>query len=155
MFRHRQVRELQFPPAMIFDLVIDVEAYPQFLPWCKAARIKHAGKQTIIAELIVGTRGISECFTSRIDHDRMAGIITTTGIDGPFSSLHNRWQIEPGQPSEPGQQALESGSRIEFEVAFAFRSRLLGGLFRPFFEHAITRMVESFERRAIDLHNNH
>lgn len=138
---HRETRVLPYTPVQVFDLVADVERYPEFLPWCVACRI--TGRESaacFTADLAVGFKMVREKFTSRVTLAR-PDTITVEYLDGPFEHLTNRWGFRP----VPGGAV---GTEVEFFLEFEFRSRLLQKLIGVLFEEAVHRMVGAFEARA-------
>ncbi|WP_119165474.1 type II toxin-antitoxin system RatA family toxin [Algihabitans albus] len=141
---HAEQRLLPYQPQELFDLVADVERYPEFLPWCKAARVRQreSEERQIVADLVVGFRMIRERFTSRVDLEPEERVIRVQYVDGPFRYLNNTWQfIEHSD-----------GCMIDFYVDFEFRSRVLQKVLQPLFNEAVRRMVAAFEGRAQDLY---
>ena len=139
---HAEQRLLPYTPEQLFDLVADVERYPEFLPWCLAARIRERSANTITADLLIGFRMVRERFTSRVVLDR-PGRIDVSYAEGPFRYLSNHWNFIP----QPGGKCL-----IDFEVDFEFRSRMLQKLIEVLFNEAVKRMVGAFEARARQLY---
>lgn len=136
---HAEKRRLPYPPEQVFDLVADVERYPQFLPWCLACRIrKWEGGAHFVADLVIGFKMIRERFTSRVSIERPRRI-DVTYHDGPFRYLTNHWTFEPD-----GQ----GGCIIDFYIDFEFRSRTLQKVIGQLFNEAVQRMVNAFEKRA-------
>ena len=135
---HAEQRRLPYTPEELFDLVADIERYPEFLPWCVGARIKERDGDVIIADLVIGIRMLRERFTSRVTLDR-ARRIDVEYADGPFHHLDNHWLFLPAE---------DGGCIIDFYVDFAFRSRLFQVLITTLFHEAIRRMVRAFELRA-------
>ncbi len=144
--RHAERRVVRFGPRQLFDLVADVPRYPEFLPWCTAARIRrHESADVQLAELAIGFGPFHEKFVSRIvlTPDANGGPrIETTGIEGPFRQLVSHWSFE----SHP------DGTLIRFSLEFEFRSRLLQQTVRLLFAEAVRRMVSAFEARANQLY---
>ena len=138
---HAEQRVLTYTPDQLFTLVADIERYPEFLPWCLAARVKKRKPDLIVADLIIGFRMFRERFTSRVtlDPPRRIDVAYT---DGPFRRLNNHWVFE----KVPG------GCRIDFYVDFEFKSRLMQKLIEVLFSEAVRRMVGAFEERAGDLY---
>jgi coenzyme Q-binding protein COQ10 len=139
----------------MFDLVADVEAYPQFLPLCQALRVRRRaesgeGVGTIVAEMEVGFRGIRQAFTSRVTLDRPRLNILVEYVDGPFRYLENRWTFhnvrQTGGPA--GESLTPSDSTIDFYISYEFRSRTLGLLMGSMFDTAFRKFAEAFEKRA-------
>jgi coenzyme Q-binding protein COQ10 len=144
--RHAERKVVPFAPRQIFDLVADVPRYPEFLPWCTAARVrKQEGPNAEISELAIGFGPLHERFVSRVtrsteDPDNLR--IETTGIEGPFKVLGSHWQFKPNA----------GGTEIVFALEFEFRSRLLQHTMRMLFGEAVKRMVAAFETRASKLY---
>lgn len=144
---HRETRLLPYTPDQVFDLVADVEKYPEFLPWCVACRIKNRETPTrFTADMAIGFKMVREKFTSRVTLER-PGKITVEYLDGPFQYLVNTWQFKPTTLAS-GKQATE----VEFFLEFEFRSKLLQSIIGMLFEEAVRRMVAAFETRAAVLY---
>jgi len=135
---HAERRVLPYTQAQLFDLVADVERYPEFLPWCRAARIKKREGEVIFADLVIGWRMIRERFTSRVALDR-PNRIDVTYHEGPFRYLNNHWEFAP---------QANGSTMVDFYVDFEFRSRVLQRLIGVLFGEAVRRMVHAFEERA-------
>ncbi len=134
---HHDTHYAPYPPEMIFELVADVEKYPEFLPWCRAARILEQHADYFIAELVICFKHVTEQYTSRVQlfpHDR----IEVTMLKGPFHHLNNRWEFF----------AENAGTRIEFYLDFAFKSKLLDALIGGMFKRASQKMSDAFMARA-------
>jgi len=136
---HTEQRVLPHGAEQMFDLVADVGRYPEFLPWCVAARILSRCETTMRAELAIGFKGIRERFTSLVSLDRANLRIDVTYENGPFKYLVNHWRFEP---------AGEGRCVIHFHIEFQFRSRILELLMGKLFDEAVRRMVRAFEQRA-------
>ena len=143
MATHSEQRALPHSPEQLFDLVADVEKYPEFLPWCVGARIRSREADVLVADLIIGFKGITEQFTSQVKLDRVAMKIDVTYQDGPFKYLNNHWLFISGEGGT---------SDIDFFIDFEFKSRLLQALMGPLFGEAVRRMVGAFESRALKLY---
>jgi coenzyme Q-binding protein COQ10 len=139
MMKHAEQRLLGYRPEQLFDLVADVERYPEFLPWCIGARIRERSESLLVADLVIGFKLIRERFTSRVAMDRPHLGIETAYADGPFKHLSNCWRFEP---------MPDGGCRIDFYVEFEFRSAVLQKLIGLLFHEAVKRMVGAFETRA-------
>ena len=139
--RHAEQRFVGYTPMQMYDLVADIARYPEFLPWCHAARIGKREGEIAIAELAIGLGPFHERFVSRVAFapDAAGGPrIETTGVEGPFRLLTSRWTFMP----------QDGGTLIDFELAFDFRSRLLRHTVSMLFAEAVRRMVSAFEARA-------
>lgn len=141
MPRHAETRLLPYTPEQLFALVVDIERYPEFLPWCVAARIREKEANLVVADLVIGFRMFRERFTSRVTlspPDR----IDVAYAEGPFRYLRNHWNFTP----------TDGGCLVDFFVDFEFNSRLLQKLIGAVFTEAVRRMVTAFERRARQLY---
>ncbi len=127
----------------MFDLVADIESYPQFLPLCVAlnvrARSEVEGLVTKVAEMSIGYRAIRESFTTRVTCDPAGRKIFVEYIDGPFRKLENRWGF---------REQAEAICLVDFEIAYEFKSRALALLMGGMFDTAFRKFSEAFERRA-------
>jgi coenzyme Q-binding protein COQ10 len=141
----RNERRVRHGAQDMFDLVADVERYPEFVPLCKSLRVRRrtmsdAGLEVLVADMEVGYRAIHEKFTSRVTLDRARLKILVEYIDGPFSHLENVWNFRDG--------AQVGASTVEFFIAYEFRSRLLGALMGSMFDIAFRKFSAAFETRA-------
>lgn len=140
---HAEKRELPYRAEQLFDLVADIERYPEFLPWCAAARIRSREADLVVADLVIGFKMIRERFTSRVKLDRPNRRIDVAYTEGPFRYLNNHWVFEPLQ---------DGWCRIDFYVDFEFRSLMLQKIIGVLFNEAVRRMVHAFESRARKLY---
>lgn len=127
----------------MFDLVADVERYPEFVPLCQSLRVRRrmqvAGKDVIVADMTVAYKVIRESFTSRVALDRPNLEILVEYLEGPFRRLNNRWNFHPA-----GDRICD----VDFFIAYEFRSRTLGMLMGAVFDAAFRRFSTAFEHRA-------
>jgi coenzyme Q-binding protein COQ10 len=137
MPRHAESRVVPYRAEQLFDLVADVAAYPQFLPWCVGARIRSRSETELVADLTIGFGPFRESFTSRVTLDR-PGHIRVSYENGPFRYLKNEWRFV----------SAPRGCRVDFSVDFEFRSRLLQTAIGVVFHEAVRRMVAAFMTRA-------
>lgn len=142
MSSHSEVRVVPYPPDLMFQVVADVEKYPQFLPWCTGLRVlkrDHVkGRDVLLAEMLVGYKGIRERYTSRVILDREGRTVDVTQTDGPFRVLENHWKFTP-----EGE-----GTRVEVSLAYEFRSRMLNMVASAAFGRVYAKMADAFEARA-------
>jgi len=138
---HAEERLLPYRPEQLFDLVADIERYPEFLPWCVGARIRECRDDYILGDLLIGWRMVRERFTSRV-HLYRPDRIDVEYAEGPFKYLENHWKFIP----------QNGGTLIDFHVDFEFRSRVLTGIVETIFTEAVKRMVGAFEKRARQLY---
>ncbi len=142
MPRHTETRRLPYSPEQMFDLVADVARYGEFLPWVVGVRVRSNTSAQMIADLIVGFKGLRETFTSRVDKARPERIHVDY-VDGPLKYLRNDWTFRPD-----GQ----GGSLVDFSVDFAFKNRVFEALAGQVFERALRKMTDAFETRAAVLY---
>jgi coenzyme Q-binding protein COQ10 len=148
--RHHVSKLLPYTPDQLLALVGDVNAYPDFVPWIVAMRTWNAqvlaeGADSLDAEAKVGFSFLRERFSTRVRRDRTARTIDVSLLSGPFRKLMNRWQfLDDGN----------GGTRVEFDIDFQFRSRLLEGLLAANFAHAVDRLMACFEDRARALYGD-
>ena len=134
---HAEKRYLDHSPKNLFKLVADIEAYPDFLPWCVASRIRERRGNVAVADLVIGFHMFRERFTSRVTlHE--PDVIDVGYTHGPLRYLNNRWEFIPEG----------DGCVVDFYVDFEFRSRVLQKLIGVVFNEALLRMVCAFEERA-------
>ncbi|WP_412048849.1 type II toxin-antitoxin system RatA family toxin [Hoeflea sp. Naph1] len=144
---YKTTRQVPHSPRQMFDLVADVERYPQFLPLCEAltvrSRKERDGKTLLIADMTVGYKAIRETFTSQVllKPDELA--IDVKYLDGPFKYLDNRWRFEPHEGG---------GCEVCFYIEYEFKSRMLGALMGAMFDRAFRMFAEAFEKRAVEIY---
>jgi coenzyme Q-binding protein COQ10 len=130
-------------PDRMYDLVADVERYPDFLPLCEAlvirSRRERDGKELLIADMTIGYKAIRETFTTQVLLNPAEHIIDVKYIEGPFKYLDNRWRFE---------NAGEGGCAVNFFIDYEFKNRILGALMGSMFDRAFRMFAEAFEARA-------
>ncbi|KEA06875.1 type II toxin-antitoxin system RatA family toxin [Agrobacterium sp. SHOUNA12C] len=135
-------RPVPHTPDQMFDLVADVERYPEFLPLCDALVIRNRkerdGKVLLVADMTVGYKAIRETFTTQVLLNKAERAIDVKYIDGPFKYLDNRWRFQPA----------DNGSVIDFFIDYEFKSRILGALMGSMFDRAFRMFTDAFETRA-------
>ena len=142
MATHAEQRVLPYTPKQLFDLVADVERYPEFLPWVSAVRIRKREGNVFHADLVIGFKMIRERYGSRVtlnEPDR----IDVTYTQGPLKYLNNHWKFLPRE---------DGHCLIDFYVDFEFRSKVLQRMIGVLFNEAVRRMVGAFEARARELY---
>jgi len=137
-------RQVPFTPEQMFDLVADVEKYPEFLPLCEALRVRQRstdeeGRQVLVADMECGYKAIRERFTSRVTLNAEQRHILVEYIDGPFRRLENNWRFVESQ----------QGCEVRFQIAYEFKSRMLQMLVGGLFDKAFRKFAEAFEQRAM------
>jgi coenzyme Q-binding protein COQ10 len=138
---------MPYSAQQMYDLVADVDKYPEFLPWCSAARIRSrtpdGASEVMLADLVISFKVFRERFGSRVVLHPDQTAIDTEYLDGPFKYLKSRWAFE-----DLGAQ----GCHVDFYVDFEFKSRLLQGVIGVVFNEAMHRIVRAFEQRAEELY---
>jgi len=141
----RTTRRVPFTPRQMFDLVADVERYPEFLPFCEALVVKrrdsNGDKDSLVADMSVGYMAIRETFTTRVTFDPAQLAVQAQGTKesrGPFRQLDNRWQF----------RAAPGGCDVDFFIAYEFKSMVMQMLVGALFDRAFRRYTAAFEERA-------
>jgi coenzyme Q-binding protein COQ10 len=142
MTTHSEQRLIAHKPEDLFELVADIRRYPEFLPWCVAARVRSQSDTEAVADLIIGFQMFREKFTSYVKMDKEQLIIEVEYAEGPFKYLKNKWRFIED----------DAGCVIDFYVDFEFKSRLLQTVIESLFTEAVKRMVRAFETRANSLY---
>jgi coenzyme Q-binding protein COQ10 len=142
-------RRVRHSAADMFNLVADVEHYPEFVPLCRSLRVRNRardaeGRDVIVADMTVAYKLVRETFTSRVTLDRTKLEILVEYLEGPFQKMNNRWSFRP---------AGEDTCDVEFFIIYEFRSRTLGLLMGAMFEAAFRRFSAAFERRADEVYS--
>ena len=148
MLTHIEQKHLPYSPQEMFDLVVAVDLYHEFAPWCVASRINTRESDKIFyADLVVGYKMIRERFSSKViaepPQNNESGDIYIEYLKGPLQHLKNRWRFT---------KAENNSCIIDFSVEFEFKNKALQGLSQVFFREVISRMVAAFEERAADIY---
>lgn len=138
----RDSKRLPYSCEQMFDLVADVDKYPEFLPWVVATRVRADSATEMTADMLVGFKAIREKFTSRVTKDRPRAILVHY-VDGPLRDLDNSWTFEPDG---------ENACQIDFSVDFTFKNRVFEALAGQYADRAFRKMVDAFETRADELY---
>ena len=144
MPRFSSKRRVHHSAPQMFDLVADVERYPEFVPLCQALKIRERtpqadGTEIVIADMTVSFKLVRESFTSRVTLDRANLKILVEYLRGPFSNLENRWTFEAKSDTE---------CDVGFFLSYEFKSRMLAMLMGAMFDAAFQRFAAAFEKRA-------
>ena len=145
--RHHVTRILPYTPDQLFDLVGDVERYPEFVPWitridASRPRTERDGITSLDAQAWVGFSFLRERFATRVRRDANQREITVELISGPFRKLWNMWLFSPD----------EGGCKVVFDIDFEFKSKLLDIMLTANFERAVARLIACFQARAETLY---
>jgi coenzyme Q-binding protein COQ10 len=143
---HSETRQLPFTAQQMYELVADVASYPQFLPWCAAARIRSeaAVENSVVleADLVISFKVFRERFGSRVTLFPGDMKIDTEYLDGPFKYMKSNWAFED----------TPDGCNVIFFVDFEFKNAILQGIIGLVFNEAMQRVVRAFETRANELY---
>jgi ribosome-associated toxin RatA of RatAB toxin-antitoxin module len=126
----------------MYRLVNDIEAYSQFLPWCKESRILQQNEDEIHAMLVLAGGGFQKSFTTcnRLQPNKMIEIRL---VDGPFKNLEGFWRFE---------EVMETGCLVTLDLEFEFSNRLIGMAFGPVFNQVASTLVDAFCKRANEVY---
>lgn len=133
---------VRYSAAEMYALVADIPSYPQFLPWCAAARLISRGEDVAVAAIDVRYGGLRNSFTTRnvLQKDAMMDMQL---VDGPFSHFRGCWRFH----------ALDDRScKVSLDLDFAVSKRMLSMMFGPVFTRIANQLVESFHQRATELY---
>lgn len=143
---HSEKRKMPYTAEQMYDLVADVNKYPEFLPWTAGVRVRHTfpieGGTAMDADLIISFKVFRERFTSRVSMYPEARKIDVEYLDGPFKYLVNHWHFTPDG----------DGCIVDFHVDFEFKSRILQGIIGVVFGQAMHKIVQAFDDRARQLY---
>ena len=153
---------LWYSAREMYDLVVDVQAYPEFLPWCEASTVLESREADpasgvpagMTARLDLSYAGVRQSFTTR--NEQMQGeFVKLKLVDGPFSQLDGVWQFKPLRPADAQQPPNPDepvACRIEFDLAYAFSNRVFEAVLSPVFDQVANTFVDSFVRRASQIY---
>jgi coenzyme Q-binding protein COQ10 len=144
MSRFTTARRVRHSASDMFDLVADIEHYPEFVPLCRSVRVGQRrtigeGVETLRSEMTIAYKMISETFVTRVTLDKPRLQIHVQYLEGPFRQLENRWTFRP---------LGENASEVEFFISYEFKNRMLGLVMGSVFDTAFRKFAEAFERRA-------
>jgi coenzyme Q-binding protein COQ10 len=140
-------RRVRHAASDMFDLVADVEKYPQFVPLCQAMKVRSRTSKDdttiVVAAMTAAYKVVSQTFTSRVTLDKPNLVILVEYLDGPFSRMQNRWTFRP-----TGENACD----VEFFIDYEFKSRTLAMLMGAMFDTAFRKFSAAFEKRADEVY---
>ena len=142
----QETRIMPYDAGLIYDIVMDIEKYPQFLPWCSSAVILSKREEYLTAKLVVEFKNFSESYVSKVFSRQTLESydIEVQAISGPFRHLRNIWQIK----------SLNNASEVKFSIDFEFKSIIMDMLIGIVFSTATEKMIVAFEARAKELSVN-
>ncbi|PCJ34888.1 MAG: ubiquinone-binding protein [Alphaproteobacteria bacterium] len=141
MPKFTEVRDFPYSKNQMYKMVADVDAYPEFLPWCQGVRTYKHTDHSLHADLVIGFKMFRERFTSHVTFtdDR----IEVDYIKGPLKYLHNHWQFTENK---------DGGCHVDFLVDFEFKNKIFEKMIGGFFTEAVSHMIGAFEKRADELY---
>jgi ribosome-associated toxin RatA of RatAB toxin-antitoxin module len=147
---------LWYSPREMYGLVTDVQAYPQFLPWCDRAEVIQSHDDGVTAKLHIAFAGVHQAFTTRNVNEPCVSVNMRL-VDGPFSKLEGTWRFtplqKPGQiDPQPADPFDAPACKVEFSLSYAFASRALSLVVSPVFDRIANTFVEAFVKRAEQVH---
>ena len=129
----------------LIEMVLDIEQYPQFVPWCLDGKV-HERKETddfieIKADLKVGKKLINKIYSSLVLYSKKKDLITVTNIKGPLKYLKNEWKFKE----------INKKTQLEFSIDFELQNNLLNIIMKKYFNFGLNKITDAFEQRAIKL----
>ena len=132
----------------LIDLVLDIEKYPEFVPFCLDAKIHERKEQDdlilIIADLTIGKGPLKDTYKSDVIFNKIKDSIYVTNLDGPLKHLENKWYFHEENKS----------TKVSFEVDFELKNEFLNIIMTKYFQFGLDKIADAFEKRAEDLFNN-
>lgn len=140
MHSFQETRVIPYKAKLINEIIMDIEKYPEFLPWCKKAQIIAKNNNFLTAELFLELKGFTESYVSKVVTNAKNDnyYIEVVAISGPFKLLKNAWAIKQ----------LDNGAKVDFSIDFVLKSRILDTIVGMVFSAAVEKMVGAFEARA-------
>ncbi len=142
MPNHYSESILPYNQKQLYDLVADIESYPKFVPWCEAAKVWERDGNIALADLVIGFKGVSGKYTSRVFFDEQAYEIAVELGQGPFKHLYQGWKFIQ----------TPDGTRVEFDIDFSMRSKILEKIVDIMFQEVCAKMVSAFRKRADEIY---
>tara|TARA_B100000029_G_scaffold514039_1_gene615423 strand:- start:2727 stop:3170 length:444 start_codon:yes stop_codon:yes gene_type:complete len=140
-------KEISCSKENLIKMVLDIDKYPEFVPWCINGKIytkeDKENKIEIIADLTIGKSFFNETYKSFVVYDKLADTILVTNIEGPLKHLENKWFFKK----------KGNNSEVSFYVDFELKNKILNLLMIKSFDIGLKKIAEAFEKRAIELFN--
>jgi len=133
---------LPYTPQEMYGLVVDIESYPRFLPWCEGSRILSRGDDEVRASIDFAVGNMTKSFTTRNRH-QVNKMVEMHLIDGPFSRLDGCWRFDP---------LGDEGCKISLFLEYDFSSRMLSVVVGSVFSHIANTLVDAFQQRAVEVY---
>ena len=139
-------RLIECKKNQLIDLVLDIEKYPEFVPFCLGSQVYEKNKEgnltLIIADLTIGKGPFKDTYKSDVKFDKENSTINVTNIGGPLNHLENNWKFIE----------TEGGTEISFDIDFEIENKFLNILMSKSFEFGLNRIADAFQKRAEDLY---
>ena len=139
-------RLIECKKDQLIDLVLDIEKYPEFVPFCHDARVFEKKKEEnftfIIADLTIGKGPLKDTYKSDVTFDEKNSLIKVKNIGGPLKHLENNWKFKDH----------DSGSEIFFDIDFEIKNKFLNLVMTKSFEYGLNKIADSFQKRAEELY---
>ena len=146
MTKLRLERDLPYPPAQLWEMVGDVERYPEFIPWIKSLRAYNRAVDLDVvrfdADVAVGFKMLTERFSTRVTRAAAALLVDFDLIKGPFRRLQGRWTFTP----------IATGTKVAFDMDIDIKNPILDAIFKANFNLAVSKLLAIFEARAKQLY---
>jgi len=141
-------KEISCSKEKLIEMVLDIEKYPEFVPWCIDSKIYKnidKGKTVeITADLTIGKSFFNETYKSFVIYDKSSDSIHVTNMEGPLKHLENKWFFKQNGES----------SEVDFHVDFELKNKILNMFMARTFDIGLKKIADAFEKRAIDLFKN-
>ena len=130
----------------LIEMVLDIEKYPEFVPWCIEGKIEDKNESTDLitfkGDLKVGKSLLNETFSSHVSYYKEKNKIIVTNLDGPLKHLKNEWVFKE----------VNNATQLEFFIDFELKNPILNSIMKKSFELGLNKIAKSFEERAIKLY---
>ncbi|RMG29126.1 MAG: type II toxin-antitoxin system RatA family toxin [Gammaproteobacteria bacterium] len=131
-----------YTPREMYDLVDDIESYPQFLPWCGGARVLERTRDTVRASIEIARGAVHKTFTT-LNRVQPGKMIEMRLVEGPFRRLEGFWRFDP---------LGDSGCKVQLDLEFEFASRMMSMVIGPVFNQIANTLVDAFHQRAVEVY---
>ena len=142
MPKSHQKKNLPYNAVDLFDIVIDIEKYSDFIPWCSKSKIISKKRNKIIADLDISYKFINETFRSYVDYDKKKLSIYINYTEGPLKSLITSWKFN---------KITNKKTEVIFDIEIKFKFWVFNNLLKKFFSQIEKKMINAFEKRAKEI----
>lgn len=147
MVNFKDSKVISYPIEMVQEVILDIEKYPLFVPWCHGAKIIKQDDKEIIADLTIKSHGFKKSYTSRVTHTEHADgvVIESKAIAGPFERLTSIWKLTK----------VDEDTKVDFFIDFRLKSKILSAIVEIVFHQTTKDMMKAFENRVQKLHSKY